>query len=111
MPLKLELLIRHRMPHTLLQVNRNHFLRIRIQRPLEILPARIRVRVGEQAVVQTHFRFQHTRGADPVDGALDLVVVRAVGAALGIGEVIVAHGDACYYPFIGSASGHSLGNR
>ena len=54
MPLKLELLIRHRMPHALFQVSRDHFLRMRIQRLLEILPARIRVRVGEQAIVEAH---------------------------------------------------------
>lgn len=82
MPLKLESILRQRLRQLLFQISRHHFLRIRIQRQLEILPSRIRLRVGEQPVVQPHFRFQRVLGAHPGNRALDLVVVRAFGAAL-----------------------------
>lgn len=51
MPFELESIIRQRFCHPMFKVGSNHFLRIRIQTFLEILPARIRIRIGEEAVV------------------------------------------------------------
>ena len=81
-PLELEALVRLRLAHARLEVGGDHFQRVRIKRGDEVLAAGVRLRLGEQAVVQAHFRFQRGGGADPVDVALDLVRVRAFGARL-----------------------------
>src|SRR5450830_242001 len=70
------------------QIGGDDFLRIWIQGQLEVLAAGIRMRVGEQTVVQAYFSFERMVGADPVQVALDLVVGAAGCAALAVFEVV-----------------------
>jgi hypothetical protein len=90
--LELEALLGHRIRQARFQVGRDGFQRVRIQQGLEVLAAGVRLRIGEQAVVQAHFGFQRGGGADPGDVALDLVVVRARRARFRILEVVHVHG-------------------
>src|ERR1700754_2366691 len=77
MTLELIALLRQRFARARFQVGVDHALRIRIQRFEEIAAAGVRLRFLEQAVVDTHFGRARGCRADPVNVALDLVVVRA----------------------------------
>jgi hypothetical protein len=91
--LELELLVWLRSGQAGLDVGGDHLLAVRIQAGLEVLAARVRLRLGEQAVVQAHFSSHAIGHAHPGDGGLDLDAVGAGRAALGVRHQGGQHGD------------------
>ena len=76
-----------------------------VQRLLEVFTTGIRVRVFEQAVLQAYFDLYRMCGRHPMDIALDLVVVGAVGATFAIRKISAMHrSDVARFVFIKSGA-------
>ena len=70
--LELELLVWLRTSQAGLDVGGDGAFAVRIQAGLEVTPARVRLRLCEEAVEQAHFCSHAIGHADPGDGGLDL---------------------------------------
>ena len=107
MPLELETIFRRGLTRRWLQVSAHDPLRIGIQRVKEFCTACARLRFFEQPVIQPDFCFVCTFLADPVNRALDLVVVRAFRAGAAVREIRAMHrSDVAVFVFICAGAFH-----
>ena len=105
MALELKTLVGFRLLSAGFEIRMDYDFGVWIQRLLEVFTTGIRMRVFEQAVVQANFGFYRMRGRHPMNIALDLVGVGAVGAAFAVRKISAMHrSDVACFVFIKSGA-------